>query len=119
MARMKIEQSVLDNAIEASLIDTVLMLEEEILKITPRDPSRPPLDPTRRVTWNLKRSIGHQQKSKFEFVIGTKQGEAEYWKALEFGTPRMAPRSFLRKGIVDSRDKALKHFARVFKQAIQ
>jgi hypothetical protein len=50
MARMKIEQSVLDNAIEASLIDTVLMLEEEILKITPRDPSRPPLDPTRRVT---------------------------------------------------------------------
>jgi|AntAceMinimDraft_5_1070358.scaffolds.fasta_scaffold381654_1 hypothetical protein len=50
MTKMTIEQSVLDNAMEASLIDTVLMVEEEILKITPRDPARPPVDPTRRVT---------------------------------------------------------------------
>ena len=75
---MKFDQAMLENAMEMALVDTVMVLEEEILKITPRDPARPPKDPSRKVTGDLKRSIGHQQNSKFEFVIGTRQGEAEY-----------------------------------------
>lgn len=118
MSKFQFDDAKINTAMEMALLDSVQLLQEEILKITPRDPKRPPKDPSRKVTGDLKRSIDFQQKSQFEFVIGTKQGEAEYGKYLEFGTPRMAPRSFLRQGIIDSKDLVLKNFALRFKQAL-
>lgn len=118
MSTMKFDQARVDRAIEMALVDSVQLLQEEILKITPRDPRRPPKDPSRKITGDLKRSIDYQQVGQFEFKIGTKQGEAEYGKYLEFGTPRMAPRSFLRQGIIESKDLVLKNFAKRFKQAL-
>lgn len=115
---MKFDQSKVDRAMEVALVDSVQLLTNEIIKITPRDPKRPPKDPSRKVTGDLKRSIDYQQTGKFEFIIGTKQWEAEYWKYLEFGTPRMAPRSFLRQWIADSKDKVLKNFSKRFAQAL-
>lgn len=118
MSTMKFDQAKMDRAVEMALLDSVQLLQEEILKITPRDPRRPPKDPSRKITGDLKRSIDYQQVGQFEFVIGTKQGEAEYWKYLEFGTPRMAPRSFLRQGIIDSKDMVLKNFSLRFNQVL-
>ncbi len=118
MSNFTFDQATIDKALGMALLDSVQLLEEEILKITPRDPRRPPKDPSRRITGNLKRSIGYQQVGEFEYIIGTKQAEAEYWKYLEFWTPRMAPRSFLRKGIIDSKDLVLKNFAKIFKKAL-
>lgn len=115
---MKFDQARVERAMEMALLDSVQLLQEEILKITPRDPKRPPKDPSRKITGSLKRSIDYQQVSQFEFVIGTKQGEAEYWKYLEFGTPRMEPRSFLRQGIIESKEMVLKNFEKRFKQTL-
>lgn len=107
---MTMDAGKINSAVGGALLDSVMMLTNEIIAITPRDTARLPLDPSVKVTWNLKRSIDFQQVWELEYKIGTKQWEAEYWKYLEFGTPRMAPRSFLRKGIADSRDKVLKNF---------
>ena len=115
---MKIDQARIDRAMEMALLDSVQLLQEKILEITPRDPKRLPKDINAKVTWNLKRSIAYQQVWQFEFKIGTNQGEAEYWKFLEFGTPKMAPRSFLRKGIIDNKELVLKNFETRFKQAL-
>lgn len=57
MSTMKFDQAMLENAMEMALVDSVQLLEEEIIKITPRDPKRPPKDPSRKVTGSLKRSI--------------------------------------------------------------
>jgi len=110
MATMTINQSILDNAVEKALYDSVLLLQEKIIEITPRDPKRLPLDPSIRVTGNLKRSIDNEKVSSYSYRIGTRQGEAEYGKYLEFGTPHMRPRSFLRKGIIDNKDLVIRHF---------
>lgn len=118
MSTMKFDHAMLEQAMEMALVDSVQLLQEEILKITPRDPKRPPKDPSRKVTGDLKRSIDYQQVGQFEFKIGTKQGEAEYGKYLEFGTPRMAPRSFLRQGIIDSKEMVLRNFKKRFGEAL-
>lgn len=118
MAKMDLNTAKIEKAMEMALLDSVMLLQEKILEITPRDPARLPKDPNAKVTWNLKRSIDYQQIWQFEFKIGTKQGEAEYWKFLEFGTPRMQPRSFLRKWILDNKELVLKNFEKRFKQAI-
>ena len=116
---MTINQEVLNNAVEISLVDSVLVLQKAIIDITPRDTKRMPKDPSRKGTGNLKRSIGHDAVSRFEYKIGTMQGEAEYWKYLEYGTPNMQARSFLRKGIIDNMQKVLNNFSKRLKQLLQ
>jgi HK97 gp10 family phage protein len=96
----------------------VLFTQREILKITPRDPKRPPKDLTAPITWNLKRSISYEKEDDFNFKIWTLQNEAEYWKHLEFGTAWMPPRSFLRKWIIDNKDDIRKHFIKTLKKLI-
>lgn len=118
MATVKFDQARVEMAMEMALVDSVQLLQEKILEITPRDPNRMPKDPSRHVTGNLKRSIDYQQVGKFEFIIGTKMGEAEYGKYLEFWTPNMKPRSFLRKGILDNKDLVAQNFAKRFRQVI-
>lgn len=118
MAKMTIDTAKIERAMEMALVDSVQLLQERVLEITPRDPKRLPKNVNAKVTWNLKRSIAYQQVWQFEFKIGTNQGEAEYWKFLEFGTPHMAPRSFLRKGIIDNKDEVLANFKKRFKQAL-
>lgn len=118
MAEMKMDTAKIDRAMSMALLDSVQLLQQKIIEITPRDPKRLPKNIKAKVTWDLKRSIDFQQIWEFEFVIGTKQWEAEYWKFLEFGTAYMQPRSFLRKWIIDNKDLVLRNFAKRFKQVI-
>lgn len=118
MSEMKLDTAKIDKAVWMALLDTVQLLQWKIIEITPRDPKRLPKYIKAKVTWNLKRSINYQQKWEFEYIIGTTQNEAEYWKFLEFGTSRMQPRSFLRKWLIDNKDEALKNFSKRFQQVI-
>lgn len=116
---MTLNTGKINNALWGALLDSVMMLTNDVIAITPRDPKRLPLDPSVRVTGDLKRSIDYQQVGELEYKIGTKQWEAEYWKFLEFGTPKMAPRSFLRKWLIDNKDKVLRNFGKRFAQGLQ
>lgn len=118
MATMKLDTAKVERAMEMALLDSVMLLQEKILEITPRDPKRLPKNINAKVTWNLKRSIAYEQVWQFEFKVGTNQGEAEYWKFLEFGTAHMEPRSFLRKWILDNKDEVLENFKKRFKQSL-
>jgi len=135
MSKFTLNTKEITKAIKWAMLDSVQLLEERILEITPRDPKRLPQNinrkdwkkPKRRwwvasvggnyypqVTGNLKRSIAYQEIGAFVFKIGIKQWEGEYWEMLEFWTKFMAPRSFLRKWIIDNRADILKNFAKVF-----
>lgn len=69
----------------------------DIKAITPRDPDRMPKDPSRPVTGRLKDSITYNKIDRFRYEIGTLNQAPSYAFYLEFGTPKMAPRSYLRK----------------------
>ena len=47
---MSMDQERINKAMEMALLDSVQLLQEKILEITPRDPKRPPKDPDARVT---------------------------------------------------------------------
>jgi len=118
MSEMKMDTAKVDRAMAMALLDSIQLLQEKIIEITPRDPKRLPKNIKVKVTWDLKKSIDYQEISKFEFIIGTKQGEAEYWEFLEFGTAHMQPRSFLRKWLIDNKDEVLRNFTKRFQQVI-
>lgn len=85
-------------------------LTDDIRAIAPRDPTRPPKDPSRPVTGNLKRSIAYEVNDNLEAKIGVNlqhgltEGKTpimEYARYQEFGTPNMPARSYLRKGLIE------------------
>jgi HK97 gp10 family phage protein len=119
MAKVKFNQAKVDFAMWWALLDSVQFLTKKVRDITPRDPKRPPKNLQAKVTWNLKNSIDFEKTSEFSYKIGTIQNEAEYGKFLEFGTAFMQPRSFVRKWIIDNKDKALTNFERRFKQLMK
>ena len=93
---------------------------DDIRSITPRDPKRPPKDPSKPVTGNLQRSITYEVNNNLEATIWVDmsyQGEPtrtpliEYARYQEFGTPTMRPRSYLRLWVVKFAEKTLKTFA--------
>lgn len=97
----------LDNAIE----DTAQFIVWKIQDITPRDPERPPKDPSQPVTWSLKRSIWYERVGLFTYKIWTKQGEknsetwedvATYWFDLEYWTKYIPARPFISKWVFDN-----------------
>ena len=128
-----------ERALEKSLLWTVQFLQAQIIDITPRDLERLPQNINRKdgkapmrsthfkpvsvggnwypgITGKLKQSIAHQMQDSLEFKIGISAGPTlEYAKYLEFGTRRMRPRSFLRKGIIDNKDKAKEVFEKLLK----
>lgn len=114
MAKFDLKINWLNNIIKASMLDSVLFLQGKILEITPRDPKRPPKDPSQPITGNLKRSVVYQEDWDFDFKIWTAQWMAEYWADLEFWTVYMKPRSFLRKWIADNKQETYNHFSKIF-----
>lgn len=119
MAKVKFNQAKVNFATSWALVDTVQFLTKKVRDITPRDAKRPPKNLKAKVTWNLKNSIDYQKTSDFSYKIGTIQNDAEYWRFLEFGTVYMKPRSFVRKWIIDNKEKASINFQRRFKQLIK
>lgn len=100
---------------------------DDIRSITPRDPNRPPEDPSRPVTGNLQRSISYEVNDNLEAVVGvdmeyegkeTKTPLLEYARYQEFGTPTMRPRSYLRLWVVRFAEKTLKTFAFYLKKLL-
>jgi len=118
MTKLKLNTEKINKAMSMALYDSVLLLQERIIEITPRDLKRPPKNPSAKVTGNLKRSIAYQKMSEFQYKIGTTQWMAEYWAHLEFGTVRMEPRSFLRKWIADNKNDIIKHFGKIFSRLL-
>lgn len=118
MSEFKMDTAFIKKAMWSALVDSVQLLQGKIIEITPRDPKRLPKNIKAKVTWNLKRSIIYDQVWEFEYIIGTTQDEAEYWKFLEFGTVHMQPRSFLRKWLIDNKDEVLRNFEKRFKQVL-
>ena len=92
-------------AIEFGMEAGIQNIIPDIKAITPRDPARPPKDPSRPVTGRLKDSITYNKLARFSFEIGTLNQAPTYAFYLEFGTPKMPPRSYLRKGLIDNAEK--------------
>ena len=100
---------------------------DDIRSITPRDPKRPPKDPSKPVTGNLQRSITYEVNNNLEATIWVDmsyQGEPtrtpliEYARYQEVGTPTMRPRSYLRLWVVRFAEKTLKTFAFYLKKLL-
>lgn len=115
---MNLDIEKIENALSMALLDSVQLLQNKIIDITPRDPERLPKNVNVPVTGNLKRSIAIEQVWKFEYKIWTLQGQAEYAKFLEFWTARMQPRSFLRKWIIDNKEIVMDNFQKRFNQSL-
>ena len=110
MAKFTIQDEKYKDALWVSILHTVDFLTKKIIEITPRDPKRPPKDPSQKITWNLKKSIENQEVEDLSYVIWSKQTEAEYWPAQEYWTIYIPARSFLRKWLIDNAKKSLKVF---------
>lgn len=105
MVTVTIDNIRIEKAIDFAVLAGAQVLEAKIVEITPRDLARPPKDPSRKVTGNLKRSIWTQRIDSGKYLVGVRQwylNAAKYGAYLEFWTVRMAPRSFLRKWIEDN-----------------
>lgn len=122
-------------ALDMALEEWSRKLADEIVKITPRDPKRPPLDPSRKVTGNLKRSINYERVDGTRYKVGVQgawittkwlpisKGKgatpALYGYYLEFWTVRMKPRSFIRKALLEQRGKITKYIQQVFNRLLK
>lgn len=142
MATFTLQPEELNRALEFALIGTTQYLQSKITPITPRDQERLPNTIDRKdgkrpnrstyfgtvsigghwyagVSGKLKQSITHESVNSLEQRIGVSVGSANsYAKYLEFGTRRMRPRSFLRKGIIDNQAGAMETFKKLFQSAI-
>lgn len=121
-------------ALDMALEEWSRMLVDEIVKITPRDPTRPPLDPSRKVTGNLKRSVNYERIDRTHYKvwvqgagvngigiptsIGKGASPAEYGYYLEYWTVRMKPRSFVRKALFDQREKVITYIQKIFNRLL-
>lgn len=144
----EVNEKAFEDAMQFALTEVGLVLQDEIVKVTPRDLERLPINnidrkdgktPIRRsgrrpvqifghwyegVTGNLKRSIAHWVNRKAYEVnvwVSSSGPAINYAKYLEFGTPKMAPRSFLQKTIEDPRiqSKLAKTFETAFFTRLQ
>lgn len=133
MAYFTLEVEPIKRAVDLALQEWARALQDEIIKITPRDPKRLPKDPSRKVTWNLKRSVQYQKLSWTYYKVwvvgaGIKWWQiisvwkwatpAQYWVYLEFWTIRMKPRSFIRKAFAEQKEKIERLMQRVFSSFI-
>lgn len=134
MATFTLDLDNINKAVDLALWEWARVLQSEIIPITPRDPKRPPKDPSKKVTWNLKRSIQIEKIAFDHYKVGVvwawvqwnqiiKQWKgsvpAEYWMFLEFGTIRMKPRSFIRKALVEQKANIEKVINKVFRLYIK
>lgn len=76
---------------------TAYDIEGDAKRMAPRDPARPPKDPSRKVTGNLRNSISHSDlrigiTGNLSVDIGP---TAAYGEFLELGTSTMAARPFM------------------------
>jgi len=127
MATFTMDTSKIEKAIDLALFAWAKFLQDKIIQITPRDPARPPKDPSRKVTWNLKRSIGNQKISDTEYRVWVRKwyfnteeygSYLEFWTVTEFWTVRMKPRSFIRKWLEDNKIQVQNAIQQTFNQYI-
>lgn len=129
MALFTLEIDNITKAVNLALEEGARVLQGEIVQITPRDPNRLPIDPSKRVTGLLKRSVQYEKVSDTFYKVGVvgagvKDGQvvsvgkgatpAEYGVYLEFGTIRMKPRSFIRKAFVEQSENIQRVIQKVF-----
>lgn len=126
-----VDELIFNKAIDFWIKEVSLFFHDEILKITPRDLERLPINnidrkdgkkPVRSshfkpvfvnwhwyewVSWMLKKSIISEKIEDLYFMIWVSKWYAtKYARHLEYGTVHMAPRSFIRKWIYENLKKA-------------
>lgn len=132
MVKVTIPLQRLIRAGESAIFEWVLLLVDKIVAITPRDLARPPKDLSQTVSGDLKRSIWFAKQSSDHYVVGVKWSRIPFkWNEitkekwvppnvyggfLEFGTVRMKPRSFIRKGLYDNYKAIVDRINTIFNQ---
>lgn len=121
MSEVNIDEKKILRAMRGGLISVVELAEEKIIENTPRDKNRLPKNTKIKVTWNLKRSIWHEEKGLLEFDIGVKQGDdaENYAWHQEFWTPHMEARSYLRKWIIENTKAFTDLYAKVVQRLLK
>lgn len=112
----------IQQAAEIAVYEWALTLQDEVVKITPRDPQRPPKNMKANVTGNLKKSIGIQKVTPLSYLVGVREwfyNTEEYGFYQEYGTIRIPPRSFLRKALLEKSPMIVKTIQDTFNQALQ
>lgn len=92
--------------------DTALDVEAEAKIHVPRDPQRPPQDPTQPVTGNLRNSI---QAIKKQALLWWVQVGADYGIYQELGTSRIPARPYLVPAVEKLRASFAKRWGELFK----
>lgn len=142
MAKVTINEKRLYDWIDSAVYAWAKLLLDKILLITPRDYNRPPKNidrkdwkPSRRkwatsknwhryewVTGHLQKSLGIQKISNWKYLVwirGWMYNTEIYWAAQEFGTVKIPPRSYLRKGLEDNMRLVQKAINSVFNQYLK
>ena len=147
MAEFDLDELLLEDIIDKSLLSWTELLHSEIRKITPRDKERLPKSIDMKnenrvnkhfhyrvvkiwwkwyewVTWNLKRSIGIEKLWVWEYVIWVKKwpteeyaGRQEFWGRDSRGV-EVPERSYLRKWLGDYEKIAINRVREVFNSLI-
>ncbi len=114
------KRDTVNKALGVWLLEWTLFLQQKIHEITPRDPQRPPKDPSRPVTGNLQRSIQHKKVNDTTYKIWVQRGPASsYAEKQEFGDATTPPRSYLRKWLADNKEKAQLVIAKTIKKFLK
>lgn len=80
-----------------ALEEVANVLREEIVKVTPRDPNRPPQDPNKPVTGTLKRSIISKNTWNSAYAgVSASGNQVPYARTQEYGNSKVRPRSYIR-----------------------
>lgn len=127
-----IEEAV-DGAIEAG----ALVYVDGIISITPRDLRRPPKDLNQKVSGDLKISINNKRIGLGKQVVGVRGTGSQADDAIkrsqgfegtpvevyayyqEYGTIRIPPRSFIRRGLYQFRAEATQEMERAFRTLLR
>lgn len=114
MSKIEIDEAKIFNAIDMAFLSSVEALEEKIIDITPRDPKRPPKDPTQKVTGNLQQSIWNEKIWDWVYLVGVESWvDAErYAGTQEFWYENIPARSYLWKWLEDNSKELINNFIR-------
>lgn len=102
---------------QIALDEVANMAREEIIKVTPRDPNRPPKDPSKKVTGTLKRSIiTDTEDLAITAWVSDVGDQVAYAHAQEYGTSRTPARSYIHqtKNSTNFQKKVTETFTRIY-----